>query len=54
VEITSKTKKPTSRLTLKNYTFLNHPPGMWKFNDPTYGIDDDEVDDKNDKRILTI
>jgi hypothetical protein len=51
--MTSETQKPTSRLTLKNHTFLNHLPGMWKFNDPFYGIDDDN-DDKNDKRKLTL
>jgi len=52
--MTSETQKPRSRLTLKNQTFLYHLPGMWKFNDPTYGIDDyDDDDDKNDKRTLT-
>jgi hypothetical protein len=39
---------------MKNHTILNHLPGMWKFNDTTYGMDDDDKDDKNDKRPLTL
>jgi len=27
---------------------------MWKFNDPTYGMDDDDDDDKNDEKTNPI